>query len=81
MILLVIKLYGFFSEGKETSINDLVRDYELKIKKKDQDITDLKRKIEDMSNEFASMLRVIFNFFKIFFKETLDKMQERIEIA
>lgn len=34
------------------------------------DISDYKRKIEDMSNEFASMLR-----------ETLDKMQERIELA
>ena len=47
-----------------------MRDYEQKLKKKDMDIADFKRKIEDMSNEFASML-----------KETLDKMQERIELA
>ena len=45
------------------NINDLVKDYEEKLKKKDYDITDFKRKIEDMSNEFAAMLR-----------ETLDKM-------
>lgn len=39
-----------------------------------------------MSNEFARMLRVTYNFntcYKFFFsqKETLDKMQERIELA
>ncbi len=37
---------------------------------KKQEIIDLKLKLEDMSNEFARMLR-----------ETLDKMQERIEFA
>ncbi len=38
--------------------------------RKDEEIRDLKRKIEDMSSEFAKML-----------KETLEKMQQRIELA
>lgn len=66
----ISKSSNLISESKEQNINELVRDYEQKLKKKDMDIADFKRKIEDMSNEFASML-----------KETLDKMQERIELA
>ena len=48
----------------------MVKDQEYKLKKKDDEINELKRKIEDMSAEFAKMLR-----------ETLEKMQERIELA
>lgn len=44
--------------------------YEDRLKKKDQDIAELRKKIDDMSLEFADML-----------KETLNKMQERIELA
>jgi len=46
----------------------LHRDYDHKVKKKDEEINELKRKIEEMSAEFAKMLR-----------DTLDKMQDRIE--
>lgn len=44
-------------------------DYEEKLKQKEKELTDLKQKMEDMSIEFARMLR-----------ETLEKMQERIEL-
>lgn len=40
------------------------------MKNKENDILDLKKKIEDMSAEFAKML-----------KDTLEKMQERIKLA
>jgi hypothetical protein len=36
-------------------------DFNSKLKKKDEDIIELRKKIEDMSNEFARMLKV-FNF-------------------
>lgn len=36
-------------------------DYEYRLKKKDDEVNELKKKIDDMSNEFAAMLRVIFN--------------------
>lgn len=39
------------------------------MKQKEKELTDLKQKMEDMSIEFARMLR-----------ETLEKMQERIEL-
>jgi hypothetical protein len=55
---------------KETELVELARDREMDVLRKDEEIRDLKRKIEDMSAEFARMLR-----------ETLDKMQERIELA
>jgi predicted RNase H-like nuclease (RuvC/YqgF family) len=48
----------------------LIKDYEYRLKKKDDEINDLKRRIEEMSAEFAKML-----------KDTLDKMQDRIELA
>ena len=41
-----------------------------KLKSKENEILDLKKKIEDMSAEFAKML-----------KDTLEKMQERIRLA
>ena len=40
------------------------------MKNKENEILDLKKRIEDMSAEFAKML-----------KETLEKMQERIRLA
>ncbi|EAR88147.2 hypothetical protein TTHERM_00016120 (macronuclear) [Tetrahymena thermophila SB210] len=55
---------------KDQQIQDMTKDYEYKLKKKDDEIQDLKRKIEEMSAEFAKML-----------KDTLDKMQERIEMV
>ena len=33
----------------------------LKLKKKEDDIADLKKKIEDLSNEFGRMLKVYFH--------------------
>ena len=41
-----------------------------KLKNKENEILELKKKIEDMSAEFAKML-----------KDTLEKMQERIKLA
>lgn len=38
----------------------MVKDYEYRLKKKDDEISELKRKIEEMSAEFARMLKVIF---------------------
>ncbi len=37
----------------------MTEDYEYRLKKKDDEVNELKKKIDDMSNEFASMLRVI----------------------
>ena len=37
----------------------MIKDYEYRLKKKDDEINDLKRKIEEMSAEFARMLKVI----------------------
>ena len=36
-------------------------DFDNKLKKKDEDILELRKKIEDMSNEFARMLKVSYN--------------------
>jgi hypothetical protein len=44
-------------------------EYEEKLKQKEKELNDLKQKMEDMSIEFSRMLR-----------ETLEKMQERIEL-
>ena len=42
----------------------MTEDYEYRLKKKDDEVNELKKKIDDMSNEFASMLRVFkFPFF------------------
>ena len=43
---------------KEEQIRDLNLDHQNKLAKKDEEIHGLKRKIDDMSNEFAEMLKV-----------------------
>jgi hypothetical protein len=55
---------------KELEIITITKEKDLEIMKKEDEIRDLKGKIQDMSSEFARMLR-----------ETLDKMQDRIELA
>eukprot|EP00358_Blepharisma_japonicum_P004044 CAMPEP_0202945528 /NCGR_PEP_ID=MMETSP1395-20130829/6572_1 /ASSEMBLY_ACC=CAM_ASM_000871 /TAXON_ID=5961 /ORGANISM="Blepharisma japonicum, Strain Stock R1072" /LENGTH=161 /DNA_ID=CAMNT_0049645659 /DNA_START=131 /DNA_END=613 /DNA_ORIENTATION=+ len=55
---------------KERNIKDMVRAKDKEIDEKDNEIRELRKKIDDMSQEFANML-----------KATLDKMQERIELA
>jgi chromosome segregation ATPase len=55
---------------KEKYIRDFTRSKDKEIEDKDNEIRELRKKIDDMSQEFASML-----------KATLDKMQERIELA
>ena len=36
----------------------MTEEYEYRLKKKDDDVNDLKKKIDEMSSEFAAMLRV-----------------------
>jgi chromosome segregation ATPase len=55
---------------KESEILTLQKEKKEELEKKDEEIRDLRQKIQDMSSEFARMLR-----------ETLDKMQDRIEMA
>lgn len=55
---------------KDIEIANLKKEKEMELIKKEEEIRDLKLKIQDMSSEFARMLR-----------ETLDKMQDRIELA
>ena len=55
---------------KQRHIKDIIKTKDKEIEEKDNEIRDLRKKIDDMSQEFASML-----------KATLDKMQERIELA
>lgn len=55
---------------KEKHIKDMIKLKDKEIEDRDNEIRDLRKKIDDMSQEFASML-----------KATLDKMQERIELA
>ena len=78
------------AEKKDLQIVDMTKDYEYRLKKKEDEIQELKRKIEEMSAEFAKMLKVInyYLFFSMFcsncvisLKDTLDKMQERIELV
>jgi len=40
----------------------MVKDYEYRLKKKDDEINELKRKIEEMSAEFARMLKVMIKY-------------------
>lgn len=47
-------------EQKENFIKQSTNEYEQKLSRKEEEIADLKKKIDDMSNEFARMLRVIF---------------------
>ena len=58
-------------DEKEQRIVDLKREKEYDLMQKDEEIRELKRKIEDMSSEFANMLRVNEQFilleFNIFF--------------
>lgn len=55
---------------KEKHIREITMKKDKEIEEKDNEIRDSRKKIDDMSQEFASML-----------KATLDKMQERIELA
>lgn len=48
----------FLKDDLDSDIENLTKNYNSNIKDKDLEIDDLKRKIEDMSNEFARMLRV-----------------------
>jgi hypothetical protein len=48
----------------------LLKDKNAVISMKDEEINDLKAKMEDMADEFGEMLR-----------ETLEKMRERIEVS
>lgn len=52
------------------SMNQSQRDFQHIIEQKDATIRDQNRKMEDMANEFAEML-----------KETLEKMRQRIEVS
>ena len=54
----------------ELNIKKMIKSKDAEIEEKDADIREWRKKIDDMSQEFASML-----------KATLDKMQERIELA
>ena len=54
----------------ERKLKETIREKDKEIEEKDDLIAELNKKIDDMSQEFASML-----------KNTLDKMQERIELA
>jgi hypothetical protein len=56
-------------ENNET-ISFTKKEQDEKLKAKESEILDLKKKIEEMSAQFAKML-----------KETLEKMQERINLA
>ena len=57
-------------DEKNEEIGQLKLLHEKEVFNKDEQIRDLKRKVDEMSNQFAGML-----------KETLDKMQQRIEIS
>ena len=60
LIYFIYILYIFINkEQKEEKIAKMTTDYEYRIKKKDDEVNELKKKIDDMSNEFASMLRVL----------------------
>jgi predicted nucleic acid-binding Zn-ribbon protein len=45
-------------QEKENEIKDLQNSHQNELVKKDEEIHGLKRKIDDMSNEFAEMLKV-----------------------
>jgi chromosome segregation ATPase len=65
----VQELNDQLSDG-EAKNDRLMKDKNKIIEMKDQEIADLKSKMDDMAEEFGEMLR-----------ETLDKMRERIEIS
>lgn len=62
--LIIPFLFIYFIEQKDVNIKQMTEDYEGRLSKKEDEITELKKKIDDMSNEFARMLRVD-NFYKI----------------
>ena len=56
-------------------------DFNSKLKKKDEDIVELRKKIEDMSNEFARMLKVInFCILNLFRKPWIKCKKELIRL-
>ena len=55
---------------KETQFENSERLHKQEMATKEEEISSLKRKINDMSTEFSSML-----------KETLEKMEQRINMA
>ena len=57
-------------DDKNDEIGQLKVSHGKEVFNKDEQIRGLKRKVDEMSNQFAGML-----------KETLDKMQQRIEIS
>lgn len=60
----------FHLEKNNDAIAQTKKEQDEKLKNKENEILDLKKRIEDMSAEFAKML-----------KDTLEKMQERIRLA
>jgi len=55
---------------KDKQLKEMIKTKDREIQEKEEVIAELRNKINDMSQEFANML-----------KSTLDKMQERIELA
>mmetsp|Transcript_19269 Transcript_19269/g.35357 ORF Transcript_19269/g.35357 Transcript_19269/m.35357 type:complete len:179 (+) Transcript_19269:3304-3840(+) len=66
------ELYGKEStlREKERGLRDMIRVKDKELQDREDEIRELRKKIDDMSQKFAAML-----------KSTLDKMQERIELA
>mmetsp|Transcript_11400 Transcript_11400/g.19932 ORF Transcript_11400/g.19932 Transcript_11400/m.19932 type:complete len:107 (-) Transcript_11400:122-442(-) len=58
------------SEESELELERKMREKEAIISSKNEEIANMKNKMEDMAQEFGGML-----------KETLDKMRERIELS
>lgn len=56
--------------SKDKILRELIKAKDRELDEKDNEIRELRKKIDDLSQEFANML-----------KSTLDKMQERIELA
>lgn len=56
---IISRAFSEIIENKEQYIADMVKDYDYRIKKKDDEISELKRKIDDMSQSFANMLKVL----------------------
>lgn len=53
-----VNITAIIKESKEQYIAELIKDYDYRLKKKDDEINELKRRIEEMSQEFAKMLKV-----------------------
>lgn len=72
-----IKTLGHRADDNKDLIQDLEKEYEDLVaekneiqKQKDEEINSFKKRIDEMSSDFAEMLR-----------DTLTKMQDRIEVA